>query len=398
MGRRFGEGRPGATVPHTDWQRLALVFAVAALFDISAAWQMQAFTPLFLRMELGLSPDEVARWTGLLAACQLVLAIPLAPFWGALADRVGRKPIILRGYLVGVASYPISAASQSVEHLVLARLVYSLGFGIVAVTAAAQADVTPEDRIAGALSFIQMTFPVGMALGPLYGGFLVDVLGLRGLFLLNAVQELVAILLVLVFYQDRARRDRTPLRAKMRATLGRVLTAREVRGVFLTMCLLSAGAALMDPYVPVYLDRLYPRDPAIFVGVTMSVFGLTAGLLTPVAGRLADRIGRARLLGWSLLDLAGVALAMALAPDALSLAALQGLRGVPQAGTVGIVFALVALNVPGRERSAVMALLPLPRNIAGFVAPLLGAALTTLGVPAIFAAAGLAYLGAWPSG
>src|SRR5438067_837763 len=81
-------------------------------------------------------PPEVARWTGLLAAAMLVPALPLAPFWGALADRYGRKPVILRGYLANVLGYLIAAVSPNVEMLVLGRLAFGLGFGTQAVALA----------------------------------------------------------------------------------------------------------------------------------------------------------------------------------------------------------------------------------------------------------------------
>src|SRR5262249_55173433 len=145
----------------------------------------------------------------------------------------------------------------NVEMVLLGRLLFGLGLGTQAVMVAAQADITPEERIASAISLIQMMAPIGLALGPLYGGFLVDSLGLRGLFLLNALLDLVALLLVLRLYPDATPRDRVALRTKIAGTLGHVARAREVRGVFLTIALLGAGAALMDPYVPVYLDQLY---------------------------------------------------------------------------------------------------------------------------------------------
>jgi len=384
------------------WRRLAVVFAAAAVFDVSAWGQMQAFTPIFLRVELGQTPDAVARWTGVLASSMLVLALPLAPLWGALADRYGRKPVILRGFVVSVVAYLITAFAQNVEQVWFARFLLGLTFGTQAVVVAAQADVTPERRIATTLAFIQMMFPIGQALGPLIGGFLIEVIGVRGLFVLNALQSAVACLLVIWLYREPARPpDRAPIGAKVRATFGRIAAVREVRGVFAAVFFLAAGTSLLDPYVPFFLDQLYGGgDSAAFVGLTMSLFGLLAGGLTLVAGRLADRFGRARVFGWSLLGLGGVAvlMAVAVAPAVASapmFALLQVVRGIPTAGTVGLAFALIVLYVPAAQRASVLVLVPLPRNVAGFLAPLTGAGLAPLGAPAVCLAAAATYLVAW---
>lgn len=384
-----------------NWRSLAAVFAGATALDLAAWGQLQAFTPIFLRTELHLAPDEVSRWTGILAALMLAVALPLAPLWGAFADRWGRKPVILRGYAISVIAYLITATAQNVEQLAIARLLWGFSFGTQAVVLAAQADVTPEDRIASAVSFIQMMFPLGTSLGPLYGGFLGATLGLRSIFLLNACQSALAFTLIYWLYQDRTVRDRSPLGAKVRQTLSSVVRAGELRAIFTTIFLFAVGAAMLDPYVPVYLDRLYVGNGvAAFVGITMSVFGIIAGCLTPVAGRLADTLGRARVFGWSLLALAALATAMALLPTAtadpaLTLAGLQIVRGIPQAGTIGLAYTLVLLFVPATKRASIMAIVPLPRNVAGFIAPLLAAGLASIGIPAVLLAAAAAYLAAW---
>src|SRR5438094_939316 len=87
---------PSAPLPSADWRCLLGMFALSSLLEVSAWGHIQAFSPLFLGSGLGVPDEDVPRWTGILTAAPLLLAAPLSPFWGVLADRYSRKVVILR--------------------------------------------------------------------------------------------------------------------------------------------------------------------------------------------------------------------------------------------------------------------------------------------------------------
>ncbi len=93
------------------WAWLLAIFSLAAMIETIFFSQLRAFTPLYLP-ELGISPDIVARWTGLIASTTGLIGIPFLPLWGALADRYRRKPIIIRSYagflLIAVVLLPVN--------------------------------------------------------------------------------------------------------------------------------------------------------------------------------------------------------------------------------------------------------------------------------------------------
>src|SRR5215203_4354350 len=75
-----------------DWRFTAGLFFVTVLLETAAFGQLTAFTPLYLRQVIGMSEEQVPFWTGVLVATSLAVAVPLAPWWGVLADRYSRKP------------------------------------------------------------------------------------------------------------------------------------------------------------------------------------------------------------------------------------------------------------------------------------------------------------------
>src|SRR5215203_1252242 len=74
-----------------DWRFTAGLFFVTVLLETAAFGQLTAFTPLYLRQVIGMPEERIPFWTGVLVATSLAVAVPLAPWWGVLADRYSRK-------------------------------------------------------------------------------------------------------------------------------------------------------------------------------------------------------------------------------------------------------------------------------------------------------------------
>ncbi len=78
-----------------SWKWLLVIYTLATFIE-SVFWgQMTAFTPIFLR-QLGMEPSQIPYMVGLIAAVVGAAGIPFLPFWGALADRYSRKPLVVR--------------------------------------------------------------------------------------------------------------------------------------------------------------------------------------------------------------------------------------------------------------------------------------------------------------
>src|SRR5512146_2149835 len=83
----------------SSWVWLLALFTFGSFIETVFYGQLTAFTPLYLP-KLGIRPEEVSLWTGLIASFASLLGLPFLPFWGALADRYARKPITIRSFIV----------------------------------------------------------------------------------------------------------------------------------------------------------------------------------------------------------------------------------------------------------------------------------------------------------
>ncbi|HYU20931.1 MAG TPA: MFS transporter [Chloroflexota bacterium] len=374
------------------WRAVNALFLVATALDSLAMGHLTAFTPLYLR-ELGLAPGDVGPWTGFLYATMMAIAFPLAPFWGALAERYSRRLMIVRGQYLGAAAYALTAFAPDVSWLLPARLLLGCTFGSHAMIIATQALLTPRRHVGSAIATIQIAMPIAASFGPPLGAILVELIGLRGLFLLDAALALVSGLLVTFLMPE------PPSQEKPASILGRTLETgklvwgrRAIRWDFLAWFLSHGARAIVDVYLPVRIGQLV-ADPAPAIGLILGVYGVLTTVSTWLAGRLVDETGGIRWL-WPAMAVATVAtFGLTMASQLWVVALLAWSRAFPFAASNILLYAHLVRILPAAEQTSVMALSPMPRNMAAFVLPLVAAAVAPFGASAALAVGAAAYGG-----
>jgi MFS transporter, DHA1 family, multidrug resistance protein len=372
------------------WQFLLVLFTVSTFLEVAAWGQAQAFGPLYIETVLGVPSDDVPRWTGILTAAPLLVAVPLSPFWGVLGDKYSKKLIILRCLLIAAVGYGIAAVVQDIWQLLGVRFLLGLTFGGNAVILAIMAVLVPTRWLGLSIGITQMMFPLGNSIGPLLGSGLIAWVGLRGMFAVNAGITLFAFLLVLLLYREppRSRDQHLTILQRLRAVAVMTWRQEPIRFAFIVFGLFSGGWTLVTPFIPVLIARVYEgANLALAIGLIMGANGALAGIAAPVAGRLADRLGPTRLITFNMLGLMLMSLLLVFAatPQAVALAMVLG--AIPYGASNTALYAHLARVTPRDHMTAVMSLTPLARNSAMLGAPLLGAAVAGLGLSAIFATA-----------
>src|SRR3989337_2305069 len=111
-----------AARPASSWVRLLGLFSAAGVIETIFWGQMNAFTPLYLP-QLGVPPADVPAWTGAIVSLSNVIGIPFLPFWGALADRYGRQPLIVRSFVAHMIAGVVALLAGNIWVFVLGRAV-----------------------------------------------------------------------------------------------------------------------------------------------------------------------------------------------------------------------------------------------------------------------------------
>jgi len=122
----------------------------------------------FLSPQLGGGTDDIA----FILVSYSVAAALVAPLWGRLSDRLGRRRVLGICLLGGAASHFLLAAADTLSTVYLARAVAGAMAGSLPVATALVADVSAPDRRSRAMGLIGRAFGVGLVLGPMIGGLL----------------------------------------------------------------------------------------------------------------------------------------------------------------------------------------------------------------------------------
>jgi MFS family permease len=374
----------------SSWVWLLTLFTVAGFAETVFFGQLNAFTPLYLT-KLGIPPNAVREWTGAIIAISSAVGLPFLPFWGALADRYARQPIIVRSFVAHLLAGIIMALASNIWVFMLGRSVTSLALGNSGLMMTTLSERTPARRVGLAFSIMNSAPPIGAFVGPLIGGPIVDHAGFRALILIDVLMLLAVALALSIGYRDDFKgANRGSLLAMAADSVRVIARSPRLRALFPALFLVFAGWMLAYAYVPLAIGALYRGDtPGTTVGIVLGVGGLIALVLGPLVGTLADRFGHWRVLFiavaleivlWPL-----PALAQGLVGFSLLWAALNGVATAAFALSFTVLSNSAASDVRGR----VMSFAYLPVTVGFMVGPALGSIVTRGGLFAVFPVAAI---------
>ena len=373
-------GKPGAApIP---WRRNLYAVWAAQILAIVGFSLRVPFLPFYLG-DLGVATDQgQALWSGLINAGGAGVMAISAPIWGIVADRRGRRPMLLRATFAATATVGLMGLATQPWHLLALRLVEGALTGTVTAATALVATTTPKARLGYALGMVQTAVFAGSSLGPLFGGVLADEIGPRPTFAVASACLGTAGLIVLFLVRERF----VPAPRRATAGGGRLAALRAATGSLLVPGLLTLvgvlfvvrlAAMAVQPIVPLFVKALAPgtADPSSLSGLVLGVLGLTSAISAVFLGRLGDRRGHRPVLLVSVLAAGLLYLPMAAAQNPWQLVALQALFGIAAGGIVPAANAMVANLTPPERRGSIYGVTAGVAALGGFVGPLAGGAL-----------------------
>jgi DHA1 family multidrug resistance protein-like MFS transporter len=372
-----------------SWVWLLVLFTLAGFVEAAFWSQMVAFTPLFLR-ELGVrTTAEVESLTGLIAAVSTLIGLPLLPFWGALADRYSRQPVIVRSFVAHALAGAVAMAAGNVWVFVIGRSISSFSLGNSGLMMTTLQERAPARRIGFAFAVMAGASPLGAVLGPLGGGPIVDAWGFRALMGIDVAVMLLVIGAVTFGYVDHFRpQQRAPLLGMAVEGVRIILRSPRLRLLFPALLLLFAGWMLAYTYAPLVIERVYTGPRAglgTTIGLVFGVSGIATLILGPLVGAIGDRYGHWR----TLFIAAGAAVIIwplpALATDLVTFTLPWALVNGISSSVFSLSFNVMSSSATDATRGRVMTFAYLPVNVGFALGPTLGAIVARYSdLPAIF--------------
>ena len=275
------------------WQRNVYAVTAASFLGYTGFTVVMPFLPLFIG-QLGVTDTgAIAVWTGISLGVTPGLTAVLAPAWGKLGDRFGRKIMVERSLVSFVVLMAAMAFVTRPWHVVALRIVQGLFAGYGSLSVAMAAESAPRDRMPAAIGLVQTAQRLGPGLGPVIGGLLAGVFGLRPAFIVTALFYAAALVIIFLRYDDRA----THAYAETPDVPGRHVTFQDVLSFqnFILMMAVIFGLQFVDrsfgPILPLYIEQIGVAHEriAIVSGVLFSIMAATGALGHHVCGKLLTR-------------------------------------------------------------------------------------------------------------
>jgi DHA1 family multidrug resistance protein-like MFS transporter len=280
--------------------RRGLVVLFLAIFIIMMGFGIVLPVLQFYAREVGATPFQI----GLLATSYALMQFLFAPFWGALSDRIGRKPIFALGLLGYAVSFVAFGLSHQVWELFLARILGGILSAAALPTAMAYiADTTTKEDRGSGMGMMGAAMGLGFTIGPGIGGLLGHV-NLALPFFVGAALALFTLLLSWGALPEPERRDSSAHRPARIDAIRLALGGPLAFSYILTLVGAFALSGLEATYALFAQDRLHISSAggARAIGIVFVVVGLVqAAILGGLVGRLINRWGEDRLIQGGLL-------------------------------------------------------------------------------------------------
>ena len=379
-----------------SWKVNLISVWFGCFFTGLAISQILPFLPLYVS-QLGVSSHEaLSMWSGLTFSITFLVSAIVSPMWGSLADRKGRKLMLLRASLGMAIAILLQAFATNVWQLFLLRGVMGLTSGYIPNAMALVASQVPRERSGWAISTLSTAQISGVIGGPLMGGYLADHVGLRAVFFITAMLLVVSFLVTLFLIKEGAR----PTVSKADRLSGKAVFATLpypglVLSLFVTTMVIQLCNGSIGPILALFIKSMEPNSNniAFLSGMIAAVPGVSALISAPRLGKLGDRIGTARILMATLIFAVVLFFAMSFVTSPLQLGVLRFLLGFADGAMLPAVQTLLVKYSSDRVTGRIFGYNQSFMYLGNVVGPLMGASVSAMaGFRWVFAATAVVVL------
>lgn len=223
--------------------------------------------------------------------------------YGPMADSIGRKPVIMYGTLFFALAGAACAMAQSVDQLIVMRLIHGLAAAAASVVInALMRDMFTKDDFARMMSFVVLVMTIAPLLAPIMGGALLIWFSWHAIFWAMAGAALLGTILVAIFIKETLPKEKRQ-KFRLRTTLGNFASLFRHKRVLCYMLASGFSFAGMfsflsaGPFVYIDLNGVSPQHFGYYFALNI-VFLF---IMTLINSRNVRRFGAINMLRFGLL-------------------------------------------------------------------------------------------------
>ena len=332
--------------PDQSWQTTLWILFGAQLCTAIGFSTINPFLPLYLGHLSNPGHVSIATLSGLVYSLQAFAMMIASPIWGSIADRYGRKPMVIRAMLGGGVTVCLMGFVRTVDELIFLRILQGFLSGAISAISAMVAAKVPADRIGYSMGVLQLSLWSGVSIGPLIGGGVSDYFGFRAAFIFTAILLCASASVVWMRVDESRSRPDTGKRGvrSFARNWKRILIFPGLVATLSLRFLSSLGRNALLPVLPLFVQSLMPGNPHIagYTGLILAVSSGATAVAAIYLGKLGDRIGHQRIAFFSALFTAFFFLPQSMVTAPWQLMVLYALTGLGIGGLTPSLSALIA--------------------------------------------------------
>ncbi len=366
-----------------QWQKNLYILWLGAFSSSMCFTLISPFLPLFMQ-ELNVGKG-VEAWAGVSISVSFFMNAIMSPVWGSLADRYGRKVMVIRAGIAQAICYSLQFFVTNPYQFVALRVLNGTFSGMVPSCLALAATNTPEEDLGYSLGVLQTAQAAGGICGPLFGGIAGQYLGHRMTFLGAGLWLLFVTIIIWLTVRETAPKVQG---GKMHiiSDLRMAFSNRMLRTVLLITIFVQASLTMLSPVLSLQVARLGGSSKAsILAGLIYSLAGFAQVFAAPLWARRARRTGFRPVFVTGLLGATLFNVPMAFVRNLYVFGALRFATGLTTAGASLSENGLTAKSVDAEFRGRAFGILASARQMGQMLGPLMGGITgSSLGLEATF--------------
>jgi len=267
-------------------QRSLMILFLAGLFFWSSITILLPTLPLYLD-SIGSTKQQI----GFVMGCFAVGLLLSRFFLGPLADTKGRKLVLIVGTSVAAIAPLGYLLLKSFVLLMVVRAFHGVSIaGFTTGYIALVTDLSPPGRRGELISYMGLCTPLGMAIGPAIGGFLVEASGYTPLFIICSTLGTMSLLCSFLVWEPHSIVEKKSHSHQFeQQKFWQILGSRRVLVPAFVMLMVGLTVGTIITFLPLYLQD---SNIALNAGLFYSFKAIASFIMRIFAGRASDRFGR----------------------------------------------------------------------------------------------------------
>lgn len=356
-----------------DWKKNLYIAWVGCFFTGASFSLVMPFIPIYIE-QLGAPSNKIEFYSGLSISVTAFSAAIFSPIWGSLADRRGRKLMMIRAAAGMTITMGSLAFVPNIFWLMVMRFFNGVLAGYIPNATAMIASQAPREKNGWTLGTLATGAVAGNLIGPSMGGFLAQTVGIQNVFIVTGAILLINTLLTIFFVKEDFKPVPKKNMVSTKEVFKQVKKPSVLIGLFITTLILQIGITSISPILTLYIREIGGNvDNILFVsGIIVSVAGVSTFISSPFLGKIGDKVGNQRVLFCGLIFSLICILPMSLVQTPFQLGLLRFFMGFSTGALMPSINTLISKLTPVAGVSRIFSFNNMFTNLGQVMGPLVG--------------------------